>query len=102
MDPKSKGSFCKDTHNKDSQFADRPLLGAAVQVPHWPGEERHARNRRPFQGGRFENFTFTWTPKVPKVLAQYSKTEIIGSIGSVVFGILEVQVHLKLPKDSGL
>ena len=33
-------------------------------------------------------------PKKPKIIAQYSKIESIGSIGSTILAILEVQVHL--------
>ena len=33
-------------------------------------------------------------PKEPKIMAQYLKTESIGSIGSIVLAILEVQVSL--------
>ena len=31
-------------------------------------------------------------PKKPKLMAQYSKIESIGSIGSIILAILEVQV----------
>ena len=33
-------------------------------------------------------------PKVPKIMAQYPKIESMGSIGSTLLGILEVQVHI--------
>ena len=33
-------------------------------------------------------------PKVPKIMAQYPKIESIGSIGSITWAILEVQVDL--------
>ena len=31
-------------------------------------------------------------PKEPKIMAQYSKIESIGSVGSIILAILEVQV----------
>ena len=37
-------------------------------------------------------------PKEPKIMAQYLKTESIGSIGSIILAILEVQVHTLGPK----
>ena len=35
-------------------------------------------------------------PKEPKITAQYPKIESIGSMGSIILAILEVQVHLYL------
>ena len=34
----------------------------------------------------------TWTSKVPKIVAQYAKTQSTGRIGSIGLRILEVQV----------
>ena len=38
-------------------------------------------------------------PKVPKIMAQYPKIESMGSIGSIILAILEVQVGLKVIKN---
>ena len=42
----------------------------------------------------FENLGLPGPPKEPNIMAQYPKIESIGSIGSIVLAILEVQVSL--------
>ena len=41
------------------------------------------------------NFRVPGPPKVPQIMAQYFKIESTSSIGSIVLGILEVQVDIK-------
>ena len=41
------------------------------------------------------DFNIPGPPKEPKIMAQYRKTESIGSIGSIISAILEVQVQPK-------
>ena len=40
----------------------------------------------------FVCFCIPGSPKGPKIMAQYSKTETISTIGSIILGILQIQV----------
>ena len=65
----------------------------AKTTSHWRGrsqapvlESRHPASKTLLPG----------PPKEPKIMAQYPKIESIGSIGSIILAILEVQVDPKL------
>ena len=68
-----------------------PVPGSSIPNPQgskFPNYKVATRNHN--YGSKYGNLT--WTSKEAKIMAQYPKIESKGSIGSIVLGILEVQV----------